>query len=150
MRGTALILLILLAGCDKPASQPAQSTPDAPKTLPADQQAFLAIPRNGEAADDFCTKFKTYNGFENWQGNLHSLSVSSLDGSADMELTIGQSIRLEALVRKDDPNYAKVIALTYGQAVTVSGQILHTNNDSECLYYRGPFGFRLSAISPGG
>jgi hypothetical protein len=139
-----LCAVLLLVGCDKPAAQKAAPAPVA--TLPATQTAFLALPRTGEASDRFCDQFKTYDRFENWQGKVRDLRVSTLDGTADLEITLGQGIRLEALIQKTDPSYATVMALGLGQSLTLSGQFLHTNNDSECLYYNGPFGVRLSAI----
>jgi hypothetical protein len=148
MRFTPLLCaVILLAGCDKPA--PPKAAPAPVAALPATQEAFLALPRTGAASDRFCEQFKTYDRFDNWQGKVHDLRVSTLDGTADLEITLGQGIRLESLVRKTDPSYAAVMALRLGQSVTLSGQFQHSNNDSECIYYNGPFGVRLSAIKAG-
>ncbi|ESQ86556.1 hypothetical protein [Asticcacaulis benevestitus] len=139
-----LCAVLLLAGCDKPA--PPNAVPAVVVSLPATQTAFLALPRTGAASDRFCEQFKTYDRFDNWQGKVRDLRVSTLDGTADMAITLGQGIRLEALVRKTDPAYAAVMALRLGQSVTFSSQFQHSNNDSECIYYNGPFGVRLSAI----
>ncbi|CAL4866256.1 hypothetical protein MMA231_00495 [Asticcacaulis sp. MM231] len=139
-----LCAVLLLAGCYKPAPQKAAPAPAI--TLPATQTAFLALPRTGAESDRFCEQFKAYDRFDNWQGKVRDLRVSTLDGTADLEITLGQGIRLEALVRKTDPAYAAVMALRLEQSVTFSGQFQHSNNDSECIYYNGPFGVRLSAI----
>lgn len=142
-------VLTLAIGCDKPAPPKTAAPAVKPAILPADQVAFLALPRTGAASDRFCERFKAYDRFENWQGKVRDLRVSTLDGTADLEVTIGQGIRLEILIQKTDPSYATIMALGLGQSVTLSGQFLHTNNDSECLYYNGPFGVRLSAIKVG-
>lgn len=142
-----LCTVVLLAGCDKPA--PSKATPAPVATLPATQVAFLALPRTGAASDRFCEQFKTYDRFDNWQGKVRDLRVSTLDGTADLEITLGQGIRLESLVHKGDPSYAAVMALRLGQPVTFSGEFQHSNNDSECIYYNGPFGVRLSAVRAG-
>ncbi|CAM3288022.1 hypothetical protein [Asticcacaulis taihuensis] len=142
--GLALIALLALSACDKP--KPA-ATPAAQGTsLPASQTAFLAIPRTGSASDDFCTKFKTFDRFENWQGRVQDLRISTLDGTADLEINIGQGIRLEAIVAKNGPVYPSLLKLGLGQAIIVSGQFTHANNDADCLYYRGPFGVHLTGL----
>ena len=143
--GLALITLLALSACDKPkpTTDPAAQGP----FLPASQTAFLAIPRTGAATDDFCTKFKTFDRFESWQGKVQDLRISTLDGTADLEINIGQGIRLEAIVPKADPVYPSLSKLGLGQAIVVSGQFTHANNDADCLYYRGPFGVHLTALA---
>lgn len=143
--GPALIAFLALPACDKPkpATTPAAQGP----SLPDSQTAFLAIPRTGSASDDFCTKFKTFDKFENWQGKVQDLRISTLDGTADLEINIGQGIRLEAIVPKGDPVYPSLLKLGLGQAIVISGQFTHANNDADCLYYRGPFGVHLTALA---
>jgi len=142
--GPFLLAFALLSGCDKP--EPA--TAPAPQTaLPAGQTAFLALPRTGEATDDFCGQFKTFDRFENWRGKVQDLRISTLDGMADLEIHIGQGIRLEAIVPKGDPVYPSLLKLGLGQAIVVSGQFTHANNDADCLYYRGPFGVHLTGLN---
>ena len=141
--GLALITLLALSACDKP--KPATAPAQGP-SLPASQTAFLAIPRTGAATDDFCTKFKTFDRFQNWQGKVQDLRISTLDGTADLEINIGQGIRLEAIVQKSDPAYPSLLKLGLGQAIIVSGQFTHANNDADCLYYRGPFGVHLTGL----
>ncbi len=138
----ALLALALLSSCDKP--KPSASPVQA--SLPAGQTAFLALPRKGEAADNFCGQFKTFERFENWQGKVQDLRISTLDGTADLEINIGQGIRLEAIVPKTDPVYPALLKLGLEQAIVVSGQFTHANNDADCLYYRGPFGVHLSHL----
>jgi len=140
----ALMAFLALSACDKPkpAATPAAQGP----SLPASQTAFLALPRTGEAADNFCTQFKTFDQFENWQGRVQDLRISTLDGTADLEINIGQGIRLEAIVPKGDPVYPALLKLGLGQAIVVSGQFTHANNDADCLYYRGPFGVHLAGL----
>ncbi len=138
----AVLVLVLLSGCDKPkpAATPAQAV------LPASQTAFLALPRTGAATDHFCGQFKTFDRFENWHGKVQDLRISTLDGTADLEINIGQGIRLEAIVTKTDPIYPALLKLGLEQAIVVSGQFTHTNNDADCLYYRGPFGVHLTRL----
>jgi hypothetical protein len=135
---------LALSACDKPkpATTPAAKGP----SLPASQTAFLAIPRTGSASDDFCTKFKTFDKFENWQGKVQDLRISTLDGTADLEINIGQGIRLEAIVAKSDPVYPSLLKLGLEQSIVISGQFTHANNDADCLYYRGPFGVHLTGL----
>lgn len=142
--GPALIALLALSACDKPkpAATPAARGP----SLPASQTAFLAIPRTGAATDDFCTRFKTFDRFENWQGKVQDLRISTLDGTADLEINIGQGIRLEAIVAKNDPVYPSLLKLGLEQSIVISGQFTHANNDADCLYYRGPFGVHLTSL----
>ncbi len=144
MRATLTVMaLVLLSACDKPKSA---TTPAAQIALPAGQTAFLAIPRKGEAADNFCGQFKTFDRFENWHGKVRDLRISTLDGTADLEIDIGQGIRLEAIVPKTDPVYPALLKLGLEQPFVVSGQFTHANNDADCLYYFGPFGVHLSAL----
>lgn len=149
MRAVPLLLALgLMSGCDKP--EPA-ATPAAPVALPASQTAFLALPRTGEAADNFCGQFKTFDRFESWHGKVQDLRISTLDGTADLEINIGPtggpSIRLEAIVPKGDPVYPALLKLGLGQAIVVSGQFTHANNDADCLYYFGPFGVHLTGLN---
>ena len=144
MRRLALTALLILAACDKPGPT-ATPVAQAP-ALSAGQTAFLALPRTGEAADDFCNRFKTFDRFENWRGKVQDLRISTLDGTADLEINIGQGIRLEAIVAKTDPVYPALLKLGMEQAIGVSGQFTHANNDADCLYYRGPFGVRLTGL----
>ena len=141
---TACLAIALLSACDKP--KPAAMSAAQGPSLPASQTAFLAIPRTGAATDDFCTRFKTFDRFENWQGRVQDLRISTLDGTADLEINIGQGIRLEAIVQKSDPVYPSLLKLELGQAIIVSGQFTHANNDADCLYYRGPFGVHLTGL----
>ena len=144
-RGAGILLTFaLLSACDKPGptATPAAQEP----ALPAGQTAFLALPRTGEAADDFCTQFKTFDRFENWRGKVQDMRISTLDGTADLEINIGQGIRLEAIVTRTDPVYPALLKLGMEQAIGVSGQFTHANNDVDCLYYRGPFGVRLTGL----
>lgn len=142
--GFIVTVLVLLSACDKP--KPA--TPAAQIALPPSQTAFLVIPRKGEAADNFCGQFKTFDRFENWRGQVRDLRISTIDGTADLEIDIGKGIRLEAIVTKTDPVYPTLLKLGMAQAIVVSGQFTHANNDADCLYYRGPFGVHLSALKP--
>ena len=146
--GLVLLAFVLLTGCDKP--KPAASSA-AQIALPAAQTAFLALPRTGEATDNFCGQFKTYDRFENWRGKVQDLRISTLDGTADLEVNIGPTggpaIRLEAIVPKDDPVYPALLKLGLGQAIVVSGQFTHANNDADCLYYFGPFGVHLTGLN---
>jgi hypothetical protein len=141
-----LIALVLVTGCDKP--KPAR--PSAQAVLPASQTAFLALPRTGQAADNFCGRFKTFDKFEDWHGKVRDLRISTLDGTADLEIDIGQnggkSLRLEAIVPKTDPVYPALLKLGMEQAIVVSGQFTHANNDADCLYYFGPFGVHLTGL----
>ena len=137
-----LLAMPLLYGCDKPKTD----IPAPQVTLPASQLAFLAIPRTGEAADNFCGQFKTFDRFENWHGQVRDLRISTLDGTADLEIDIGKGIRLEAIVIKTDPVYPELLKLGLEQPIVVSGQFTHANNDADCLYYRGPFGVHLTAL----
>ena len=146
MRRLALTALLILAACDKPGPT-APPVAQAP-ALPDGQTAFLAIPRTGAASDDFCTQFKTFDGFENWQGKVQDMRISTLDGTADLEINIGQGIRLEAIVTKTDPIYPALLKLVREQVIGVSGQFTHANNDADCLYYRGPFGVHLTSLDP--
>jgi hypothetical protein len=139
----AVLVLVLLSGCDKP--KPA--APPAQAVLPASQTAFLTLPRTGAATDNFCGQFKTFDRFENWHGKVQDLRISTLDGTADLEINIGQGIRLEAIVTKTDPVYPALLKLGLEQAIVVSGQFTHTNNDADCLYYRGPFGVHLARLT---
>ncbi len=145
--GLMCLAFVLLSGCDKP--KPA-APPPVQASLPASQTAFLAIPRKGETADNFCGQFKTYDRFENWHGKVQDLRISTLDGTADLEINIGPAggpaIRLEAIVPKGDPVYPALLKLGLGQAIVVSGQFTHANNDADCLYYFGPFGVHLSGL----
>lgn len=150
MKHLALIALVLLAGCGKPDGKPTPTAASAP-ALPASQTAFLALPRTGAASDDFCTRFKAFVHFDNWQGKVQDLRISTLDGTADLEINIGQGtgghgIRLEAVVAKADPVYPALMTLSLGQAIIVSGKFTHANNDADCIYYNGPFGVHLSAL----
>jgi hypothetical protein len=142
-----LIALALLTGCGKPKSGGSAAAP----ILPAAQTAFLALPRTGAPTDNFCGQFKTFDRFEGWRGKVRDLRISTLDGTADLEIDIGQDtkglgIRLEAIVPKGDPVYPTLLKLGLEQAIIVSGQFTHANNDADCLYYRGPFGVHLSAL----
>lgn len=139
-----LMAFLALSACDKP--KPAATPATQGSSLPATQTAFLTLPRTGEAADNFCTQFKTFDRFENWQGKVQDLRISTLDGTADLEINIGQGIRLEAIVQKSDPVYPALLKLGLGQAIVVSGQFTHANNDADCLYYRGPFGVHLTSL----
>ncbi|MGN6208663.1 hypothetical protein [Asticcacaulis sp.] len=141
---TACLAIALLSGCDKPKPEAAPTAQGL--SLPASQTAFLALPRTGAATDDFCTRFKTFDRFENWQGKVQDLRISTLDGTADLEINIGQGIRLEAIVQKSDPVYPSLLKLGLEQAIVVSGQFTHANNDADCLYYRGPFGVHLTTL----
>lgn len=143
MRAGLFLTLVLLSGCDKPKPV---AVPAAQAALPATQTAFLALPRKGEAADNFCGQFKTFDRFENWQGKVQDLRISTLDGTADLEINIGQGIRLEAIVPKTDPVYPSLLKLGLGQTIVVSGQFTHANNDADCLYYFGPFGVHLTGF----
>ena len=147
--GLICLAFVLLSGCDKP--KPA-APPPVQASLPVAQTAFLALPRTGEATDNFCEQFKTYDRFENWHGKVQDLRISTLDGTADLEINIGPtggpSIRLEAIVPKGDPIYPALLKLGLGQAVVVSGQFTHANNDADCLYYFGPFGVHLTGLKP--
>ncbi|MFT4076780.1 MAG: hypothetical protein QM647_14745 [Asticcacaulis sp.] len=150
MRALALIALVFLTGCGKPEGKPTPATASTP-ALPASQTAFLALPRTGAASDDFCTRFKAFDRFDTWQGKVQDLRISTLDGTADLEINIGQDasghgIRLEAVVAKVDPVYPALMTLSLGQAIVVSGQFTHANNDADCIYYNGPFGVHLSAL----
>jgi hypothetical protein len=138
-----VMALVLLSACDKP--KPA--TPVAQAVLPAGQTAFLAIPRKGETADNFCGQFKTFDRFENWRGKVRDLRISTLDGTADLEIDIGKGIRLEAIVPKTDPAYPALMKLGLEQPIVVSGHFTHANNDADCLYYFGPFGVHLSGLT---
>lgn len=151
--GPVLLALMALSGCDKPkpAAAPATQAAAQSAVMPAGQTAFLALPRTGEAAADFCGQFKTFDRFDGWRGKVRDLRISTLDGTADLEIDIGQDseglgIRLEAIVPKGDPVYPALLKLGLGQAVVVSGQFTHANNDSDCLYYRGPFGVHLTGL----
>lgn len=141
---TACLAIALLSGCDKPKPEaaPAAQSP----SLPASQTAFLALPRTGAAADNFCGQFKTFDRFDGWQGKVQDLRISTLDGTADLEINIGLGIRLEAIVAKTDPVYPSLLKLGLGQSIVVSGQFTHANNDADCLYYRGPFGVHLTGL----
>ncbi|HTN40768.1 MAG TPA: hypothetical protein VLZ84_06420 [Asticcacaulis sp.] len=144
MRRLALTALLILSACDKPGPTAAPAAPAPP--LPAGQTAFLGLPRTGEDSDDFCTKFKTFDRFEGWRGKVRDLRISTLDGAADLEIDIGKGIRLEAIVTKTDPVYPALLKLGMEQAIVVSGQFTHANNDADCLYYRGPFGVHLTGL----
>ncbi len=143
----ALLALVLLSGCDKPKP----TAPPVQAALPASQTAFLALPRTGAAADNFCGQFKTFDRFEDWHGKVQDLRISTVDGTADLEINIGpdkagMNIRLEAIVTKTDPAYPALLKLSLEQAIIVSGQFTHANNDADCLYYRGPFGVHLTGL----
>ena len=155
MRPAALLLPILLLCA---ACKPVEKTPETPApaaatpAIPAAQTAFIALPHDiqagkpDNATDQFCAAFKAYDRFENWQGKVHDLRISTIDGTAIMEIDIGRGIRLESMTAKSDPFYTAITSLTYGSAVTVSGKFSHANKDADCLYFYGPFGVQLSDL----
>ncbi|MGA9657633.1 MAG: hypothetical protein WBQ60_00830 [Asticcacaulis sp.] len=149
----ALIGALCLTACGKPPEKQA-SPPTAARVLPADQTSFIALPHDirdkikdpGAATDTFCAKFQDYHAFNGWKGTLKDLRISTLDGTADLEINLGRSIRIEAIIPKSDPLYPALSSLTYGSPMTVSGKFTHANNNADCTYYFGPFGVHLSAL----
>ncbi|MDV6331806.1 hypothetical protein [Asticcacaulis sp. 201] len=147
------LLLLCLAACSR-APTPA-SPADVSAGLPPDQAALIALPHEikakvsdpGQQTDQFCAQFKKYDTFSGWRGTVKDLRISTIDGTADLEIDIGRSIRLEAIIPKTDPVYGSLSGLTLGTPITVTGRFTHANNDADCLYYFGPFGVRLSALA---
>ena len=149
------ILAIALSACQKPADKaeaPASSVTAAPATsppaMPADEAAFVALPRGAGQVDAFCAEFQKMGDVRDWTGHVGEVRVSSVDKAAAIEIVIGDKVHLDDVVQADDPLYKAVMGLEYGQAVRLSGAFGHGNGNADCTYVYGPFGVKLTAIAP--
>ena len=152
---TLAILAVALTACQKPADNtetPASSVSPASvptaEAMPADEAAFIALPRGSENIPVFCAAYQKMGDFTNWTGHVGDVRVSSVDKAAAIEFVIGGKVHLDDVVQADDPIYKTIMTLEYGQAVRLSGAFGHGNGNADCNYVYGPFGVRLTAIAP--
>lgn len=155
---TLAILAVALAGCQRAPDvpQPASSTTApgpaptaAADTMPADEAAFLALPRSQDDVQAFCAAFGKLGAFSDWTGRVGEVRVSSVDQTAAFDIVIGGKIHLDEAMQAKDPLYATLMNLQYDQPVRFSGTFHHGNGNADCNYVNGPFGVDLTALAPG-
>lgn len=149
---TLAMLALALTACQKPADKtetPASSAPGAAaEAMPADEAAFIALPRGSENIPAFCAEYQKMGDFTDWTAHVGEVRVSSIDKAAAIEFEIGGKVHLDDVVQANDPIYKTLMGLDYGQAVRLSGSFGHGNGNADCNYVYGPFGIRLTAIKP--
>ena len=149
---TLAMLALALTACQKPADK--TEAPESAanvataEAMPADEAAFIALPRGSENIPAFCAAYQKLTDFNDWTAHVGEVRVSSIDKAAAIEFEIGGKVHLDDVVQADDPIYKTVMGLEYGQSVHLSGTFGHGNGNADCNYVYGPFGVRLTAIKP--
>ena len=158
MRNTLILALaaITITACEKPAASPETTSSAVPATtpsvaadtMPADEAAFLALPRGQDDVQAFCAAFGKMGAFSDWTGRVGEVRVSSVDKTAAFEIVIGGKVHLDEAMQAKDPLYATLMGLQYDQPVRFSGTFHHGNGNADCNYVNGPFGVDLTALAP--
>lgn len=154
---TLAVMCLAVAGCQRAPEAPPSASVSAPTVtasaaasdpMPADEAAFLALPRGQDDVQAFCAAFAKLGAFSDWTGRVGEVRVSSVDKTAAFEIVIGGKVHLDEAMQAKDPLYATVMSLQYDQPVRFSGAFHHGNGNADCNYVNGPFGVDLTALAP--
>jgi hypothetical protein len=138
----AILGLILAAG---PVW--AEPKPVLPEDVPgasAVQKGFPAsvLPKGGKG--DTCTQFQKVPGFTDFVGKVSDSWISTLNGSVDVTIYVGNGLAFEQIVQTSNPLYHTIQQLKIGQIVRMSGRFTHGN--SECDYKLLKIGVALTSV----